>query len=659
MRRKTAYFSMLSGLLLLAPCVEVQAASAVSVPREARETAAAAIAEADAVVEREQATKYRQEAILQKKEAAADLQQAEIGVSAARDKVKQAETTIVEREQTASAASVKAEAAKRQAAAQQVAAEQASAMAVQAEETAQAVEAEIWAAAAENERRQQERERLATVSNAVEAASLPADTFNDNDELLRQEHEWKQKEKELKASRKAAVPAPAAVMDDLPEDWSRADAAYAQAARLNQQAVETDRRAVIAMQAADEKIADAEQAAYAVEEAKQELADARLGLQDAEAYVKNARQYKEMTEKALAELIALQDHPPAYRFLAEETRLYSFENGYQLVSPITYGYWQPDKSYSLSTRYISSRDSLHDGQASGIVDTTLSLGRHHEKKNYAVDYSLDVNLPTGKSALSGKERYAMLHEDVVENSQLGKSWQYTPGIDWSWKHGQENTWTIGTRYTISSAYDPSSDVLNDSISPGNEWRQFVRWRHAGRAWQLVGEVGHTVTGDTRGANGSSYSAPEQWEYKLTYNRRLPQKQNVMFYYWRNTQNSNPLLADTVRVGVTHYWGAVWSRAIDEKRTWRIGLDGMKTAGSRYTGVYNYYDNDGNAQYSSVYVAGRTKFTLGIGYDVLLPKGSSLSFDVQTFMMKDGVSTSGQGATTYRGYNLFVKYVKPI
>ena len=253
----------------------------------------------------------------------------------------------------------------------------------------------------------------------------------------------------------------------------------------------------------------------------------------------------------------------------------------------------------------------------------------------------------------------MLHEDVVENSQLGKSWQYTPGIDWSWKHGQENTWTIGTRYTISTAYDPSSDVLNDSISPGNEWRQFVRWRHAGQAWQLVGEVGHTVTGDTRGANGSSYSTPEQWEYKLTYNRRLPQKQNVMFYYWRDTQNSNPLLADTVRVGVTHYWGAVWSRAIDEKRTWRIGLDGMKTAGSRYTGVYNYFDNDGNAQYSSVYVAGRTKFTLGIGYDVLLPKGSSLSFDVQTFVMKDGVSTSGQGAMTYHGYNIFVKYVKPI
>ncbi|MDF2876451.1 MAG: hypothetical protein K0R22_3134 [Sporomusa sp.] len=252
----------------------------------------------------------------------------------------------------------------------------------------------------------------------------------------------------------------------------------------------------------------------------------------------------------------------------------------------------------------------------------------------------------------------MMNEDLVEVSQFGKGWQFTPGINASWRCSEEDMWTIGTSYVFSRSYDPTSEIPDDVVTPGGEWRRFLRWQHAGQKWQCVGELINTTTGLTKIANGDRYATGDQWEQRLTYNRKLQNNQNVMFYYWHENQNINIVPFDTSDASA-HYFGTMWSKKLDAKRVFRITFDVMKTDGSRYAGIRNYYDSNGNPQYTSIDVDGRTKYTAGLGYDIKINAKSNFSIDLQKFKMKDGKSTAGQLPTTYKGFNIFMQYNRNI
>jgi hypothetical protein len=356
-----------------------------------------------------------------------------------------------------------------------------------------------------------------------------------------------------------------------------------------------------------------------------------------------------------------QDHPQGSHFFSTSTNYYhwsgdSNNRGWQITQPLYFGYWQKDFSYGLYTKYIISQNRSvgASGRVNTLSDATLFLTRRNETPKFNIDYSLSVNIPTGKSALSWSERYAMMNEDLVEVSQFGKGWQFAPGIALSRKIGKEDIWTIGTSYTFSQSYDPTSDIANDTVSPGGEWRKFLRWQHAGQDWQFVGELINTATGQTKIANGERYDTGAQWDYKLTYNRKMNDNQNIMFYYWRENQDINPILQSDTSSALAHYWGTMWSKKLDEQHVFRVSLDVMQTDGSRYAGIYNDYDGV-NPRYTTVDVDGRTKYTVGLGYDIKINAKSNLSLDLQTFRMKDGKSTAGQPATTYSGFNVLAKY----
>lgn len=448
------------------------------------------------------------------------------------------------------------------------------------------------------------------------------------------------------------------------DDWSKSEAAYARAERLNQIAAAADKASEHAEREADNKTALAETAKVRASETKQAVLDAESTVKDAKETALQANEYAMQAKAELKELVDSQDRPQGSHSFASGINFYrwrgdSNHRGWQMTQPMYYGYWQKDSSYGLYTKYIISQNSSvgAGGRVNTFSDTTLFLTKRNETPNVIVDYGLNINIPTGKSALSWSERYAMMNEDLVETSQFGKGWQFTPGIDVSWKTGKEDMWTLGASYTASQSYDPTTDIANDTISPGGEWRKFLRWQHAGRDWQFVGELINTTTGQTKIANGDRYNVGAQWDYRLTYNHKLPDNQNIMYYYWREHQDITAIVPSYSSDALAHFGGAMWSKRVDEQHVFRISFDVMKTNGSRYAGITNSLDTSNNPQYTSIDVDGRTKYTAGLGYDITINDSSSLSLDMQAFRMKDGQSTTGQPATTYNGLNVLVKYNK--
>lgn len=664
MRRHISYFSVLCFLSIWSQQAQGWAASAVSTPVAAHETAAAVIADAQDVIDKKKAAAEQDEAAAYARKA---VEEAAIKEKQAADAHASAER-LKAAEQTASvdaAATVAgAQEAQKNAGVLNEAAQKAEQEAQAAFANADAVEAAVQA---EEDAWQKQAARIESQQgtedqNRVIFSLTPAQTVEDQDELLKMEREIKSKEGLLKqAEALRRQPTSTDVEAELPEvDWSRAEQAHAQAERMNKLAEAADRKAEAAARVSDAKTAQAEAAATKQAEANLAADDARLDAAVADDDLAQARSYVLQTKQELAKMLYAEAHPADVHTASDAMRYYQWRDsngnhGYQLLAPLGIGYWQKDFSYSLSTSYILSRNDTAGGSVSTVGDTALNLTKRNEKRKFIVDYSLDMNLPTGQTALSWKQRYAMMNEDLLGVSQFGEGWKVTPGIDVGWNIGSEDRWTVGSSYTFKGAYNPAADIANAEIHPGSEWEKHVRWQHAGQDYQLVGEVIHTTSGSTSVADGSNYDTGARWEYRLTYNRKVAKNQNLMFYYWREDQKGSAVVPSDTSSAVGHYFGTMWSRQINAKRTLRASFDVMKSDGSRYDRIYNYYDASGNPQYTSVDVDGRTKYTLGVGYDLKLSAKSSISLDLQTFRMHDGASTLGEAPKTYKGVNAFLQY----
>lgn len=691
MRRHLSCLRILCCMSLLSQPALVSADSAISVPLEARSTAAAVLEDAQSILDKRQEAIDRAEAAAYAQKAESDADEAALQAAEAEQALTQASLEAEQAAAEAAATATEADEAVHYTAVLREQVEQAAAVAKEAYAAANEVEASLQAEEAEQERRRQARAESAAA--AVQSETAPTAVakqpdvaeseqqiaLEDTDELLKQEKEIRtlerlQREGDLALQRniptlKEQTDSPAEAGDNNDEDeisvdWAPAAAAYARADELNRIAADADAKSEQAERSADEKTARAEAAASKAAEAKQAVLDARLVAHDAREYASQSKSYAVQTRKEWEQLVYSQEHPKTLHSASAGMNYYHWRDkqgnsGYQFTQPLYFGYWQKDFSYDLSTRSVFSQNNTAgaSGRISTLSDTTLTLAKRNEKSKFMVDYNLSVNIPTGKSALSWPERYATMNEDLVEVSQFNNGWQFTPGINVSWKIGQEDMWTIGTNYLVNGSYNPTSDIANDTVSPGNEWGQFLRWQHAGQDWQFVGELSGTRTGLTKVANGENYDTGNDWKYRLTYNRKLVPNQNIMFYYWRENQNTNAIVPSETSNAPVHYLGTMWSKKLDAKRSFRVSLDVMRSSGRRYAGIYNSYDADGNPQYTSIDVDGRTKYTAGLGYDMQINEKSNLSLDLQAFTMKDGESTLGQSPTTYKGVNLFLRYYR--
>jgi len=661
-RRYLACLSTLCYISFVSQPLTALASSAISVPPEARDTAATAIAAAQNILYEEEAAVYRANAEQYAQKADIEAAEAELDFAEAEKLLAQYITKAEQAAIEAQTAAAQAGEAASYAAALQEKAGKAMAEAEAAYRSADAIAALLQAEQAAREQAALEQAQQAGTEHTAASAAktIRQHTLEDTDELLKLEKYIKDLEKVQKDAELAMRRDVPMAEADTGIDRSKADAAYAHADRLGQIATAAGEKAEQAKRVADEKATFTEEAEYRAAEARQAVLDARLVVDDAQKWALQSRINATEAQKELDRLIYEMEHPQGLHFFSGKMNYYSWRNqkldrnGYQFTQPIAFSYWQKDFSYGMYTRYIISENNSAGagGRVNTVSDTTLALAKRNEKPKFIVDYNVSVNIPTGKAALSWSEQYARMNEDLVEVSQFGKGWQFTPGISVSRKIGKEDMWTIGMNYTFAGSYNPTSDISNDNISGGDEWRRFLVWQHIKQNWQFVAGLVNTATSPTKIANGDRYDTADQWEYRLTYNRKLPRNQNIMFYYWRDNQNMNDIMLFDTDNALAHYWGTMWSKPIDDNRVLRVTFDVMKTGGSRYAGMYNNYDE---------YVNGRTKYTVGLGLDVRINERSDFSIDLQGFKMNDGKSTSDseQAPSTYKGFNILMRYLKSI
>lgn len=665
MRCRLSYLSIVCYLTVLSQPSPVWAGSAVSVPLEARDTAATAVAAAQDVLDKQQEEQARAEAVMYAQKAETEAAEVVRQVVQAEEILARAKLAAEETAADSQQALAVAQEAAVRAAQVTQAANRANDKAKAAVANAQAIEASLQAEEEAIVARRRIPQPVVAQPTALPDSKL-VNLLEKTDELLRMEGEIKQLEKQQRDGDRARQ---SGIRDDyVPEeqaeeevDWSAAEAAYARAEQLEQAANAANEAAEAAEAFADRQMVAAEAAETKEAEAKQALFDAQLVEKEIKDYALQARQYAVQTKNELAQLIYMQDHPKGAHVFSSELHYYSGNGVYQLTEPMSYGYWHRDVSYSLSTQYIISKSSRAgaEGRVATLGDTILSLAKRQETAKVMLEYSLDVNIPTGKPTLSRSERNTRMNEDLLEVSQFGKGWGFTPAIEASWKIGREDIWTVGTSYAFAGTYDPTADIKNDDISPGNEWRKLLRWQHAGQDWQFIGELSNTSTGVTKIANGENYLTADQWEYKLTYNKKLPKQQSLMLYYWREQQNMNGILPFDTGNAPAHYLGAMWNKKLNDKHTLRVGFDIMRSNGQRYDRISNDVDIDGNPQYAAVNVNGRTKYSLSLGYDVQIDQKRNFSLELQKFLMRDGISNLSDPAATYHGYNIFLKYNKTL
>lgn len=332
-----------------------------------------------------------------------------------------------------------------------------------------------------------------------------------------------------------------------------------------------------------------------------------------------------------------------------ESKYYSWRDdkgnkGHQFYQPFYYNIVAGPWEYGLATGFISSDNRSNDnGKVNCLTDTTLNVAFHKKaKKNDVMVFSLAVNLPTGKDALH--EFDPVMDEDLVEKARFGEGLNFTPAIWYYYNRDDKNTFIFGTYYTLGGRYDLTPSMW---VEPGNAWVKEMRWQHLNKKFQFLAGLSHTSYERTR-ENTLEYTSGHQFKPELTFNYAPDNTQFFTAYYW-HTQEDPLRYATFDRMNETRRgrnYGLQWSKDIPDNRRIRLLVDWLNSSGENYDPLTNISTNQ------------RRKTTFGIGFDQYFKeRPEKLSLDIETFRMKDGAVTGTSSDNNYRGFNVYLSYLK--
>ena len=414
-----------------------------------------------------------------------------------------------------------------------------------------------------------------------------------------------------------------------------ADAKGEVAAQLADLKNEAADASVVAQETLTELVVEQKEVAENLMDLRSAVADAHLATVDAKTEANLAQQY-------VAELLKPVPLTSGPVYFDTGIQYYQWKNnkgqsGYQLVQPYNFSYDNKKMEYALSTAYVISRNNSPDKQErlASFIDTTLSAAYTNEHGSDSFRYSLDLNLPTGKTGLTDEQNNAVMDEDVVAENSFGEGTNATLGYSVTHKIGKEDSWALDLGYTLRGHYD------NDS--PGNSWSKKLSWQHAGKQWRLTGSVNHERYGDGK-LGTDNYRQGDELEVNFVYDEELAMDKNLMLYYRYSNQQATRNLINGDEDGNlnTHYAGFSLKKNCNGEDALRFTGDYMKKSGNT---VDIHTDND---------IAGRTKYTVGVGYDFALQDNRKLSIDLQRFFMFNQV-VDAEGEDRYQGYNIILKY----
>jgi hypothetical protein len=148
--------------------------------------------------------------------------------------------------------------------------------------------------------------------------------------------------------------------------------------------------------------------------------------------------------------------------------------GDEITIPFGISYKSQRFLVSLESAYSSANVDWSDGQKgelASLTDTVVSASYSYtfSGQPMAVLFGLDMNLPSGKTGLNKTERLAEAGDrnDLFEVDNFGEGFNIGPSIG-ILREFRKASLTVNSAYIFYGEYDPTSDIPDDDLNPGDQ-----------------------------------------------------------------------------------------------------------------------------------------------------------------------------------------------
>lgn len=340
-----------------------------------------------------------------------------------------------------------------------------------------------------------------------------------------------------------------------------------------------------------------------------------------------------------------------------ENHYYDWESksglkGSQYIMPLNI-YYQHDNGLNLGLRtaYVHSENKSPNklGTAAHWSDTSLNASyTTFQESEFPVRFNLSMNIPTGKATLSGSEKNAIMDGNLVWQTRLGEGFNITPGINVAHSLTENDTIGVGISHVFRGEFNPTGDVENDNINPGNDTIVALSYAHRNDRALIETGLNYQHSGTTERNNQPYYQKGDLWTAHINAQFALAEKQIIYGGYSYSYRNKDKYINQTTgnleaeqfnSNGDTHALNLGYTYRLKDNQSLGLAFDYLKIDSNKYD------------QINDLYIPARHKIGAGINYQYQLSPQSNLSLSAKHFRMKDK-ATPNLEAQDYRGWNVF-------
>jgi hypothetical protein len=155
------------------------------------------------------------------------------------------------------------------------------------------------------------------------------------------------------------------------------------------------------------------------------------------------------------------------------------------------------------------------GEITGFTDTTVAGYYRLVVADVEMRFGLNLDLPTGVSALKTRDLAAIQDEDLALLERFGEGFDVNPTISAYRNFGRFGIGG-GIGYLWTGEYNPTEDIPNDDLDPGNELTiTLLGDVYVAEVTRLVGSVSYTMFSEDELGGRETFKEGDELDFRLS------------------------------------------------------------------------------------------------------------------------------------------------
>ncbi len=308
------------------------------------------------------------------------------------------------------------------------------------------------------------------------------------------------------------------------------------------------------------------------------------------------------------------------------------------------------------TAYINNDISKGDFHHNGMMDSIISA--YYLRPSLLgldVRFGLDLNVPTGRPSFNNGDLGAMMLDGVSKDLNLatsfGRGLNIAPNIILS-RSFEHSSIGLGLRYEMMGEYDPTSEVPDDNLKPGDMVMLMGVWQYAISARDmLITDLVSTMSGRDQQGGAEVFKKGNTYDITVRY-VKAGSSLRVTYAFAVGLQDKNKTL------------GTGGGLATEDRNTNNNRIEGFINTGYAFgnrmmlNNIFGYkkFDANGYSSGDQLYDAGYDKIYAGGGVTYTFSESSYVKLDVRAFQIYNGADAMEPSSTVYRGANIDIGFV---